>query len=74
MEAAETNTIQVVLNGQPRAVPRGLSLERLLTFLEIDPSRVAVELDRRIVRKPEWPAAEVREGARIEVVWFVGGG
>jgi thiamine biosynthesis protein ThiS len=35
---------------------------------------VAVELNGQIVRKPDWPAAEVRAGARLEVVWFVGGG
>ena len=74
MEISETKTIQVVLNGEPRSVPAGLTVDRLLAFLEMDPSRVAVELDRAIVRNSDWPAAEVREGAQIEVVWFVGGG
>ena len=74
MEISETKTIQVVLNGQPRSVPAGFTVDRLLTFLEVDPSRVAVELDGEIVRKPAWPAAEVRDGAQLEVVWFVGGG
>jgi len=55
-------------------VPAGVTLDRLLEWLKIDASRVAVELDGQIVRKPEWPATVVREGARIEVVWFVGGG
>jgi thiamine biosynthesis protein ThiS len=40
----------------------------------LDGSRVAVELNGQIVRKPDWPAAKVRAGARIEVVWLVGGG
>jgi sulfur carrier protein len=74
METSETKTIQVVLNGEPRSIPAGLTVDRLLLFLEMDPSRVAVELNRAIVRKPEWPAAEVRDGAQLEVVWFVGGG
>jgi thiamine biosynthesis protein ThiS len=74
MEISETKTIQVVLNGEPRSVPAGLTVDRLLAFLEMDPSRVAVELDREIVRKPDWPTAEVRDGAQLEVVWFVGGG
>ena len=74
MEISETKTIQVVLNGEPRSVPAGLTVDRLLAFLEMDPSRVAVELDREIVRKPAWAEAEVRDGAEIEVVWFVGGG
>jgi thiamine biosynthesis protein ThiS len=51
-----------------------LNIDRLLEWLAIDASRVAVELNGQIVRKREWPAAPVNEGARIEVVWFVGGG
>jgi sulfur carrier protein len=74
METSETKTIQVVLNGEPRSIPAGLTVDRLLVFLEMDPSRVAVELDRAIVRKPDWTAAEVHDGAQLEVVWFVGGG
>ena len=74
MEISETKTIQVVLNGEPRSVPAGLTVDRLLAFLEMDPSRVAVELNRAIVRKLEWPTAEIRDGAQLEVVWFVGGG
>lgn len=74
MEISETKTIQVVLNGEPRSVPAGLTVDRLLVFLEMDPSRVAVELDRAIIRKADWSSAEIHEGAQLEVVWFVGGG
>lgn len=74
MESAETKTIQVVLNGEPRRVPQGFHVASLLEFLAIDPARVAVELNRSIVRKPDWSATPVDDGAEIEVVWFVGGG
>lgn len=74
METSETKTIEVVLNGERKSVPAGLTVDRLLVFLDINPSRVAVELDRAIVRKSDWSATEVRDGAQIEVVWFVGGG
>jgi sulfur carrier protein len=74
METAETKTIEVVVNGMARTIPAGFSLDRLLEWLAIDASRVAVELNGQIVREREWPAAPVNEGARIEVVWFVGGG
>jgi thiamine biosynthesis protein ThiS len=70
----ETKTIGIVLNGEPRRVPDGLNVAGLLKYLEIDGQKVAVELNREIVRKPEWESAEVREGALVEVVWFVGGG
>ena len=74
MQASETNTIQVVLNGEPRDVPAGLNVAELLAWLNMDASRVAVELNREIVRQPEWPAARITDGAQVEVVWFVGGG
>ena len=74
MEVAETKTIGVVLNGEPRRIPEGLDVVRLLDFLAIDASRVAVELNRAIVRKQDWSATTVAEGAELEVVWFVGGG
>ena len=74
MEVAETKTIEVVVNGEPRQAPQGLDVVGLLEFLGIDASRVAVELNRTIVHKTNWPATPITEGARLEIVWFVGGG
>jgi sulfur carrier protein len=66
--------IPVVVNGEPRQVPEGLNVLQLLESLEMDASRVAVELNRSIVHKADWPATPVSSGAQIEIVWFVGGG
>jgi len=74
VQSQQTKTIQIVLNGEPREVPEGLTVDTLLTFLQMDPSRVAVELDREIVRKPNWANKQISMGAQVEVVWFVGGG
>jgi len=74
MESAETKTIEIVVNGERRCVPRDLSLDGLMLWLEIDPSRVAVERNLAIVRKTDWPATRVEAGDRLEIVWFVGGG
>ena len=74
MESAETKTIEVVVNGQPRRVPQGLSLDGLIVFLEIDPSRVAVERNLAIARKADWVTTRIEAGDRLEIVWFVGGG
>jgi thiamine biosynthesis protein ThiS len=74
MESAETKTIEVAVNGQPKRVPAGLNVTGLLAALGVEGSRVAVELNRAIVRKPEWDSTAIDEGAKIEIVWFVGGG
>lgn len=73
-ESAGSGTVEIVVNGEARRVPGGLSVERLLVFLEIDPGRVAVERNRGIVRKAEWAGTVIEAGDALEVVWFVGGG
>jgi thiamine biosynthesis protein ThiS len=66
--------IQVLVNGEPRSVAEGETILGLLRNLGLDPSRVAVELDRRIVKQPQWEETVLRPGAQLEIVQFVGGG
>ncbi len=66
--------ITITLNGNRSEVPAGLTVSGLLEHLKIDPSRVAVELNREIVRKTAWRATRVDDGANVEIVQFVGGG
>jgi thiamine biosynthesis protein ThiS len=70
----QTEQIEIVVNGEGRRVPGGLNVSDLLGWLEVVPDRVAVELDRRIVRKADWPETPVSAGAELEIVQFVGGG
>jgi thiamine biosynthesis protein ThiS len=67
-------TIRIIVNGEERAVPTGLSLVDLIRSLNLEPSRVAVELNREIVRREAWTETVVAGGARLEIVQFVGGG
>ncbi len=66
--------IQIVVNGQPRVTQEGRTILDLLRELRLDPQRVAVELDRRIVKQPQWETTVLKEGAHLEIVQFVGGG
>ncbi len=66
--------IRITVNGEPREARSGETVLDLLKRLEIDPERVAVELDRKIVRQPLWSATALRDGAEMEIVQFVGGG
>jgi thiamine biosynthesis protein ThiS len=67
-------SIKITVNGSPQEVPSGLTIPALLERVSIDSARVAVELNRRIVRKADWPATTIQDGDFIEVVTFVGGG
>lgn len=74
MATGEAETIEIVVNGETRQVPAGRTISGLLDLFSLDPSRVAIELDRVIIRKPEWGSTAVHAGAQIEIVQFVGGG
>jgi len=64
----------VVINGETREVPEGVRLDHLLELFSLPAKRVAVEVNKTVVRKTDWPVIEVSDGDRIEVVHFVGGG
>lgn len=66
--------ISIQINGEEKQVPAGLNLLDLIRHLDLDPARVAVEMNRRLVRKPDWEATRVESGASLEIVTFVGGG
>ena len=66
--------IDIVVNGERRAVEDGQTISGLLRELQIEPDRVAVELDRRIVKQPRWHETVLERGAQVEIVQFVGGG
>lgn len=67
-------TIDIVVNGDRRAVPANATLLELLQLLQLDPRTVVVEHNRTIVRHPDLDRARVAPGDAIELVHFVGGG
>ena len=66
--------MEVIVNGEPKSVRCGLSVTALLRTLEVPLDRVAVELNKSIVRKRNWEETPVPPGSQIEIVQFVGGG
>jgi thiamine biosynthesis protein ThiS len=66
--------IQIVVNGQARSIAEGQTILDLLRQLELDAERVAVELNRSIVKQPRWGQTTIEPGAQLEIVQFVGGG
>ena len=66
--------IQIVVNGETRAVPEGLGVPALLSHLGLPPERVAIERNREILPRSQWMATTVQPGDRYEIVHLVGGG
>lgn len=66
--------MDVIVNGESRRFEGPLTAAGLLGVLELDPRAVVVELNRRIVRRPELEQTPLGHGDQVELVHFVGGG
>ena len=66
--------MRIVLNGDPHDLDGPLTVQALLERLDIDPRVVAVELNRKVVKRARYPETTVEDGAEVEIVAFVGGG
>ena len=66
--------MEIVVNGERRMAQEGQTILGLLRELGLEPTRVAVEFDRRIVKQGLWEETILRAGSQVEIVQFVGGG
>lgn len=66
--------MRVYINGESREVQGNPSLAELITQLDLPAARIAVELNREVVRRSEWANRMLGDEDRIEIVHFVGGG
>lgn len=62
------------VNGERREAPDTLSLNELIESLNLAPERIAIELNHNVVRRIDWSATALKDGDRVEIVHFVGGG
>ncbi len=72
--AAATTNVEVQVNGEPRDVPRGCTVEELIAQLDLTGRRVAVALNREVVPRSTYAGVAIRGGDRIEILEAVGGG
>ena len=64
----------VVVNGEDTELAEGLFIKDLVERLGLEPARLAVEVNRKIIRKAEWGSTSLSDGDKVEIVHFVGGG
>lgn len=65
--------MNLIINGETQ-LSFAATLGALLDQFGMKPDRVAIELNRQIVPRDQWPHTALHEGDRIEIVHFVGGG
>lgn len=66
--------MKITLNGEARELETALTIAQLLGELSLEPLRVAVEVNQGLVRRAAFGETPLREGDRVEIVTFVGGG
>lgn len=66
--------MHVEINGERREVEDELTVRELIEKLSLAPERLAIELNRQVVRRADWPHTPLKDGDRLEIVHFVGGG
>lgn len=64
----------IVINGEPRRVAEGSTVASVLEELQLDSGQVAVERNREIVPKANYPTTQLATDDVLEIVTFVGGG
>jgi thiamine biosynthesis protein ThiS len=65
--------MKVFVNGALREVEIS-TLAELITELDLPVARIAIELNRDVVRRSDWDSTMLKDEDRIEIVHFVGGG
>ncbi|HYO10368.1 MAG TPA: sulfur carrier protein ThiS [Tepidisphaeraceae bacterium] len=63
----------IKVNGRDRDVPDGTTVTQLIQQHDLAPQKVAVELNRRLIRTEKYDTV-LKAGDEVEIVTFVGGG
>jgi thiamine biosynthesis protein ThiS len=66
--------MKVFVNGESKDFSTTISLADLITELDLPVARIAIELNREVVRRSDWGSTMLKDEDRIEIVHFVGGG
>ncbi len=66
--------MKVFINGETKEISDEFNLSELLENLSLPSERIAIELNKEVVRKRDWENVKIADADRIEIIHFVGGG
>jgi sulfur carrier protein len=67
--------MKLVVNGRDVDVSEGINVSQLLIERKVKmPDMVSVELNETVLRRVEFETTRLREGDRVELLYFMGGG
>ena len=68
------NVMKIFVNGEIRELNQEMNLQEFLKHLSMPSERIAVELNKEVVRKKDWGNIKINDADKIEIIHFVGGG
>ena len=68
------NKIKIIVNGKQLQVIPKFSLKSLIVKLKMPLNKIAIELNRKIIDKKRISKIQLKNGDKIEIVHFIGGG
>ena len=68
------NKVKININGKKRLFNTKMSLKSLLSNKKIALDKVAIEVNKKIIDKKKINKIKLKNGDKIEIVHFIGGG
>ena len=68
------NKVKINLNGKNRLISSKMSLKSLLNNNKIPINKVAIEINKEIINKKKISKIKLKNGDKVEIVHFIGGG
>ena len=70
----KTKKIKINLNGKTFFLTKGTSLFKVIKKTKLQPNKIAIELNRKIINKKNMNKIFLKNKDKIEIVHFIGGG
>ena len=70
----KTKKIKINLNGKTIFLTKGTSLFKVIKKTKLQPNKIAIELNRKIINKNKMNKIFLKNKDKVEIVHFIGGG
>lgn len=66
--------MNIVINGEQRTLDDDLNLQQLISMLQLENKRLAIEVNQQIIPRSEHASYTLKQGDKVEIVQAIGGG
>ena len=66
--------IKIILNGKSKSLQKKTSVSDLIRSLKLSTDKVAIELNKKMIKKKTIKSLYLKNKDKIEIVHFIGGG